>query len=273
MNYRAIYCGKHAATALLQYRSAEILGIYSAGIYLLFGDELVLIYDSTKNSVPFGIGIENYPALRDAISGDDTVTMENSKLYIGNECILPTEAEVRRCSLPRFPEKDTAERAAKLLREKKQTGFACLTGGETTDPYAKRAKECADGLFYALKSGNTAELEDCTARLVGLGGGLTPSGDDLLCGILYALYYCEGTKSKATELAAAVEKAKKNTNIISRRYLESAARGEYFGLVAEFASALLSDDAEPALDALLTVGSSSGGDIAAGMLLAYMNML
>ncbi|MBQ7010407.1 MAG: DUF2877 domain-containing protein [Clostridia bacterium] len=269
MLHHAFYCGKYAASLIKEYECAEVLGIYSAGTYLLFGGELVLIYDSTKNSVPFGIGIENYPAFRDRISADDKVTVEDGKLFIGNECILPTETDVRSCSLPRFPEKDVAERAAKLLREKKQTGFACLTGGETTDPYAKRAKACADGLFCALKDGSTAELEDCTARLVGLGGGLTPSGDDLLCGILYALYYCEGTRSKAAELAAAVEKAKKNTNIISRRYLESAARGEYFGLVAEFATALLSGDTEPALDALLTVGSSSGGDIAAGMLLAY----
>ena len=171
MEHRAIYCGKHAA-ALLQHRSAEILGIYSAGTYLLFGGELVLIYDSTKNSVPFGIGIENYPAFRDGISADDKVTVEDGKLFIGNECILPTEADVRSCSLPRFPEKDVAERAAKLLREKKQTGFACLTGGETADPYAKRAKAGADGLFDVLHRG---VVHRNLAALPGLGepGGQT----------------------------------------------------------------------------------------------------
>ena len=144
---------------------------------------------------------------------------------------------------------------------------------EPTDPYAKKAKTLAIAMLCALRENNEEALLESTGRLVGLGGGLTPSGDDLLCGMLYALYYCEATQNEAKLLADAVQKAKKNTNIISRRYLESAAKGEYFGLVADLVNAMRGDGSlEDALDALLTVGSSSGGDIAAGILLAYTNI-
>ena len=271
-HHRAVFCGKSAAKLLKEYQSADVLGVYSAGTYLLFGDSIVLICDASKKSVPFGISIEDYPAFRDAINGAETAYINNGALTLGGGTIETNGiCESAVCRIPAPPKSEALEYAKELLLQKKDTGFCrILASEEPSDPYAKRAKRLASELFEALGNGDTDALDRAVSSLVGLGGGLTPSGDDLICGALYALHYCDTTEKYASMLAKAATAVQKNTNIISRRYLQSAAKGEYFGLVADFINALCGEgDIEEALDALLTVGSSSGGDIAAGILLAY----
>lgn len=274
MNHRAIYCGRYAAELINEYKTADVLGVYSAGTYLLFGDSVLLICDASKKSVPFGISVDGYESFRDSINGAEYATVTEDRLTVGDAVIKLCAAEKRTCRIPAPPSKESLDNAIQLLLSKKQEGFAPILGeGEITDPYAKKARELAEELFGALNKGDTEELAKKAALLTGLGKGLTPSGDDLLCGALYALHYCQSTKNEAFLLADAVIKAKKNTNIISRRYLESAAAGEYFGLTAELCGALCrEEDIETALDGLLTVGSSSGGDIATGMLLAFLSI-
>ncbi|MBQ2733344.1 MAG: DUF2877 domain-containing protein [Clostridia bacterium] len=272
MQHRAIYCGKYAASLIKEYKTADVLGVYSAGTYLLFGESIVLICDAEKKSVPFGISIEDYPAFRDSVNGAETAYINNGTLTLGGGSVKADGiGEDAVCLIPAPPKREALEYAKKLLLQKKDTGFCrILAEGEPKDAYAKRAKHLTEELFEALNGGEGTKLDIAVSGLVGLGGGLTPSGDDLICGALYALHYCEGTQDKALELARAARAAQKNTNIISRRYLTAAAEGEYFGLVADLINALCGDgDIEKALDSLLTVGSSSGGDIAAGILLAY----
>lgn len=272
MQHRAIYCGKYAASLIKEYNCAEVLGVYSAGTYLLFSESIVLICDASKKSVPFGISVEDYPAFRDAVNGAERAYIENGTLTLGGASVNANGiCETAECRIPAPPCTEALDKTAKMLLEKKDTGFCrILADEEPSDPYAKKAKTLAREMLLALTKNDTDGLCRSAGRLIGLGGGLTPSGDDVICGALYALRYCESTRAEAALLADAVQKAKNNTNIISRRYLESAANGEYFGLVADLINAMCGDgDIESALDALLTVGSSSGGDIAAGILLAY----
>ena len=275
MYNHAVFCGKYAASLIKEYKTADVLGVYSAGTYLLFGDNIVLICDASKKSVPFGISIEDYPAFRDAINGAERAHIEGDTLTLGNGAIdTHGICETAECSIPSPPPCETVLAATEMLLKKKDTGFChILAKEEPADPYAKKAKTLASNVFCALCENNEEGLLESVGKLIGLGGGLTPSGDDLICGALYALHYCERTRGAARLLADAALKAKNNTNVISRRYLESAARGEYFGLVADLINALCGNgDTEATLDALLTVGSSSGGDIAAGILLAYTNI-
>ncbi len=272
MHQSAIYCGKYAAELINKFKTAEVLGVYSAGTYLLFGESIVLICDASKKSVPFGISIEDYAEFRDAINGAETAYIEKGTLTLGGGAVeINGICEDAVCRIPYPPTSEALGKAAEMLLDKKDTGFCrILAEAEPSDPYAKRAKRLVSELFEALGKGDGDKLANTVSSLVGLGGGLTPSGDDLICGALYALFYCEAAEKYASELAKAVIKAQKNTNIISRRYLESAAKGEYFGLVADLIRALCGDgDIEKTLDALLTVGSSSGGDISTGILLAY----
>lgn len=105
------------------------------------------------------------------------------------------------------------------------------------------------------------------AALVGLGEGLTPSGDDVLVGVLLALRYL-GRPECADEIWASIaEHVPRRTTALSATLLASAAEGDAAPQVIELLAALAGHrPLEPALDRLLAVGSTSGAGIAHGLL-------
>ena len=95
-------------------------------------------------------------------------------------------------------------------------------------------------------------------RLAGRGGGLTPSGDDVLCGYVAGLVLWHGRAGDAASIATA---AAARTTLLSATLLRHAARGE----LPEPAHALLErGDPEP----LRRFGHSSGRAILLGLALA-----
>jgi hypothetical protein len=142
-------------------------------------------------------------------------------------------------------------------------------GEPLTGPLAGRV----DALAAAVTRDEPEAL--CTAgrALVGLGGGLTPSGDDVLCGLVSAgrtLARARGAddldvalhRLGGTLLADAAER----TTALSAALLWHAARGELARPARGVLRALLGrTPLEPAVDALLAVGHSSGRDLAVGM--------
>jgi len=76
-----------------------------------------------------------------------------------------------------------------------------------------------------------ADIATAVTRLVGAGPGLTPSGDDVLVGLLAALLRGGGSSphsaSVASWVSAAVVNNARRTTDISRHYLRLAARGHF----------------------------------------------
>jgi len=104
--------------------------------------------------------------------------------------------------------------------------------------------------------------------LVGLGPGLTPSGDDLLCGALVALYAI-GEIALARELYAVIgEAARFATSPLSAACLKAAAEGQGSEPLHETIVALLANQsvARP-LEAVARIGHTSGWDALAGAVL------
>ncbi|WP_371784470.1 DUF2877 domain-containing protein [Streptosporangium subroseum] len=127
------------------------------------------------------------------------------------------------------------------------------------------AEGCAEASL--LKSVTAAE------QLVGLGPGLTPSGDDVLAGLLVALRHL-GTAAGVSRavwladwLAAAVTfDARGRTTPISATLLHCAARGEASGEVLAVLRGMAGRQSlEPALHRLLQLGHTSGADLACGL--------
>lgn len=101
--------------------------------------------------------------------------------------------------------------------------------------------------------------------MIGLGGGLTPSGDDCLVGMLLA-FSAAGQDECFARLAAGVQKAAARTNDISRAYLLCACRREFGEALHQLLYA--AQEAQPLqepIDAALRVGHSSGLDTLNGL--------
>ncbi|WP_128291071.1 DUF2877 domain-containing protein [Afifella aestuarii] len=111
--------------------------------------------------------------------------------------------------------------------------------------------------------------------VLGLGPGLTPSGDDFLAGFLVALQRL-GAPHLADRLASSVlPLAATETNAISAAYLACAAKGEAAASLID-AFTEISDggaDLRPHFERIAEIGHSSGWDCLAGMAFAARAML
>jgi Protein of unknown function (DUF2877) len=101
--------------------------------------------------------------------------------------------------------------------------------------------------------------------LVGWGDGLTPLGDDVLCGWL-AAHRAAGVATPAVD--DAVRRALPRTTTLSATLLECALEGEVADLAGDYLRALGTPRAAAARTALSTLGHSSGDGIAHGIDLA-----
>ena len=107
-------------------------------------------------------------------------------------------------------------------------------------------------------------------RLVGLGPGLTPAGDDLLLGYLAILNHMGDSVLHET-LRKAILKRLSGTTDVSAQMLHDAAFGHYPERAAAVVAALCRGEAESLtvlLPRLMEVGATSGSDMAAGMFAA-----
>jgi hypothetical protein len=109
-------------------------------------------------------------------------------------------------------------------------------------------------------------LDDEAQALVGLGPGLTPSGDDYLGGVLIALNQL-GRARQAQTLARWLEPRLARTSAISAAHLTAAAAGEGHEALHACLQALYAPAADwpLLLDALGAVGHTSGWDSLAGI--------
>lgn len=107
-------------------------------------------------------------------------------------------------------------------------------------------------------------------RLIGLGPGLTPAGDDALAGFLLAATHLSPTSQDPllTALADHVRvQASVRTTALSATLLHHAARGEAAPEAIAVLDALCGHGGlRQATDSLLRIGHSSGGDLAHGLL-------
>ena len=118
-----------------------------------------------------------------------------------------------------------------------------------------------------------APVPGAVGSLIGLGPGLTPSGDDLLGGCLIALRRT-GRRREADALGdAALTAARTATGRISLAHLACAAQGLGAAALHDALEAVVAGgNAGPALTALDGVGHCSGWDALAGAVLALRSL-
>jgi hypothetical protein len=173
--------------------------------------------------------------------------------------------------------------ANRAAAESVADGFAPLVAALATDrredhemaasraPLSRFAWPAIASLAGWLASRRNAAPPEAAEVLIGLGPGLTPSGDDLIGGALIALRAL-GHLGAASRLAAwALPLARQRTGIISVAQLACAASGEGSAALHDLIAALLTPGAPglaEAIAALAAIGHSSGWDALAGVALA-----
>ena len=144
---------------------------------------------------------------------------------------------------------------------------------KTNLTYQQLAQKCVNIATYLNKHDTNQHLWPADATTfdpvgyIGLGTGLTPSGDDFLAGMLYAMHFFEEMYSTMVPLLAQVEKDVmsniNNTNQISRHFLRYALANKPSQNTESFLTALFGENAQEltqAIDKKIAYGASSGVD-------------
>ncbi len=138
----------------------------------------------------------------------------------------------------------------------------------------RKAWESMQGLVRGTQQYDLTVASPLVRALIGLGSGLTPSGDDLLAGYLSGLWCAvRGQYDREkfiSDLGMRVVGLSRGTNDISRTYLYHAARGQVSSRLSTLSEAIcnganvdsLLDIAETAMQ----VGHTSGMDAVTGLL-------
>jgi hypothetical protein len=109
-------------------------------------------------------------------------------------------------------------------------------------------------------------------QMIGLGPGVTPSGDDILIGFLAGLWSVAGeSREKLTfirSFCAELMRLTRQTSEISRTYLFHAAQGQLSSSLSHLAEAMATGKSvEEAVQTAIRVGHSSGMDSVTGLLI------
>lgn len=120
-----------------------------------------------------------------------------------------------------------------------------------------------------LQSKNDFDL--AVKMLLGLGYGLTPSGDDFLAGLLFAMYFVQMVFARNCDVLPMIshsvcENMAERTNQISRHFLRCAAEGQWGRVTEDFMTALFrcteqqNEELYRIVEKKLSYGATSGMD-------------
>lgn len=209
----------------------------------------------------------------------DPVGPENGGVEIGGLSTL-TFAGARLHDPPRGPCAWTEESLAAALARLSDAlrgfdlgeGFAPLARPDgpalsSDPPLLRRARPAISALERRLAGDADVPPRDIVPGLIGLGPGLTPSGDDYLGGAMIALIMSGRAEDAASLASPALAMAAEGTNRISAAHLRTAAKGLGADALHRSIDALArADDTALAagLRGLDAIGHSSGWDALAG---------
>ncbi|MFI7633586.1 DUF2877 domain-containing protein [Nonomuraea sp. NPDC049400] len=256
-------------------RPARVLAAFPAGVYLEVRTELepsvIAVITGAATRLPNSVLLAG--RLPHVTVGDDASVGERT-IELG-----PLSLSVRRWWDPAPPlgriDRTGLEYAVARLSHPPEPGENALPRPGLTGNGAVEllADSCAKG--WLLGAVTAAE------QLVGLGPGLTPSGDDVLAGLLVTLRHLGAAAGAdravwlADWLAATVTfDARTRTTPISATLLHCAARGEASPEVSAVLRGIAGGQAlEPALRRLHRLGHTSGADLAQGIAIGVSAVL
>ena len=150
-------------------------------------------------------------------------------------------------------------------------GFGALLAGERPPFPLDLAVARVRALAAAYRDDDTLAVYQASRALLGLGGGLTPSGDDLVGGALFGRLLVAADavpwRKIGGRLAADAQRA---SHAISAALLADLVAGASFAPLHALADALAAGDnvaARTAARALVALGHSSGWDMLVGLVL------
>lgn len=279
--------GPIAADILASHHELEVLAVFERSFYLMAHGGLVCVGADGIGRGPLNVPLADAEAIDWRQLGVDTEVKAEAHgptLVIGEDIRISLDAPAWQppdwaVFLPEPSENGLVTLHMSAAQKLPKDGLAALVlaAGDAgpRNPEARAAAGEVATLVARLPALlDTEVLDDQSKRaltmLLGLGPGLTPSGDDLIGGILLALTALDRTRLRDAIWDALTPELGDLTTEISAMHLSAAADGMGAEAVHALANAVLEGDEGqiPAyLDRVARIGHCSGWDTTAGFTL------
>jgi hypothetical protein len=238
-------------------RPARVIGAFPAAIYLDAGDLVVAVVtlDAVRLANAVVIPMRSTEGPFSQVWGGTAAKIGEGSVTVGSLCVRANRWWDPQVGVGAVDPSTVRTQLARL---------GSLLAGDDRQP----GVALPAGLVDAWRACDLPVVVSYAGALVGLGPGLTPSGDDLLSGMLAAFRALGGDAAFADAAAMALAAlAAARTTSISATLLRLAGAGQVAQEAADVVRAIASGEAlEPAVHTLLGVGHTSGADVAAGIL-------
>lgn len=259
-------------------RSGRVLTVSPHVCNLLVGDEVIALVTPEVGDGPLNVVVAGEADLFAALEAGAAATLTAEEIAVGDLRVELAGAAVWE-PRPDWPAL-RARRAviARRLPFLRAALRAAPTGSllALLDPSLGRLPAAIEGVGWralaALRAGwdgDVVRLREGVAALAGLGSGLTPAGDDLLCGWMLGAWLAHPQPESLCQTI--VEESAGRTTALAAALLRAAARGECSAAWHRLFDVLgarraVPPDIEQAVAAVLAHGATSGADALAGLL-------
>ncbi len=279
-------CGARALRVVRQARHGVVRAIFERSVLIELDSGFVCIGDRRIGDGPLNCLLRDPWWFRHMPSIGAAVLPTSRGLGIvrGPELVVEATRSWSQPSWPVVPDKPALEKRLHDLTElirlrAPHDGLARSTRdiGDSDSPLSRRAMQGCATLRRALDPATSPyETDEAVAALLGLGPGLTPSGDDLLAGCVTTLFALDEMLRATTLAASIVRHAPQLTSPYSAALLAAAADGEVSGHWHDVLTSILSPRPldhtrlTPLIDGF---GHTSGWDMMAGATIALQSVV
>ena len=257
--------------------SGRVLASFDRSCYVETTEgQLIAVLAETLGRGAFALTVGGTPSFA-ALRPESPVSVAERTLHLGQMRIDLSSAVPWDPALPALggaPDEGMRMLAAHLRANTPPEGLARVQFDDVETPLLTQGRRALDRLRSGLARADAAAITDAAVQLAGLGPGLTPSGDDVIAGILLALRVwpeVAGPLGATVVSTLLIATAAPRTGRISRAYLWAARQGHaseaWHDLTRGLAGATGSVVA--AATRILQTGETSGAEMLAGFLFGW----
>lgn len=277
---KCYYASSYSEGLKEQPLTGKIHSVFNKTVNIITADESLYtlaneqVFDGPKLiKVPVNswLFLENFISSPVVQKGDTIVIADYIQIKLENAVVKPTLRVDDNLLIQPDTIKRVTEIHSMLNNELDTVGFYSQTFMNDMEKMLYRfLKERSSMLIDSLEKNEIADLDVSIKKLVGLGHGLTPSGDDFLTGIALVLNSRKDYDKQLVEkFNSLLIGHATRTNVISQNQLQLAISKQSLAPIVTFINELYdnpnSSQVSKSLEAVLSVGSSSGSDIVYGI--------
>ncbi|MGM0123103.1 hypothetical protein IGI37_000469 [Enterococcus sp. AZ194] len=244
-------------------RMGQVHSLFEHSLNLSFGERLINVTTASTFLSSFGLRIseEAFQRVRTVVKRGELVRLTEEKI------VFYSQKSVQTISLAPFAVKDLLIPEIVYQEKRIEQLITYLTSLCLEDRLGIEGTKKEQS--YVVSLVNNQQSQTIVPYFVGRGKGLTPSGDDLLLGYLFMLklYAQPQTKFWKEEIQRVIH----TTTSISANYFFALSEGFASSVFIELADYLKEPHStkslEQVIEAILSVGHTSGADMCYGLLI------